>query len=180
LETQLRKIADGLLSGRYARPNTDISASEYSPEIPHQQGLAPAMLKALIGKGHEEFSTMRQQDAFELLLHLFKLVTRSKHVGDLRDPISDFRFVLEQKLQCMGCKKVRYRTDIQDNISIPVPVRRIKSPDVEMDHVGDAEAGMKKDAFEPVTLKECLDIFTADEIIEFNCTTCGKDSKATK
>ncbi|KAL9630906.1 MAG: hypothetical protein Q9164_006182, partial [Protoblastenia rupestris] len=65
LETQLRKVAHGLLSGRYSKPDTDVIASEYSPEIPSQKGLAPAMLKHLIGQGHEEFSTMRQQDAFE-------------------------------------------------------------------------------------------------------------------
>ncbi|PUU84289.1 hypothetical protein B9Z19DRAFT_279086 [Tuber borchii] len=181
LETQLRKLADGLLSGRYARPDTDVAVNEYSPETPYQRGLAPAMFKALIGKGHEEFSTMRQQDAFELLLHLFKLISRSPHPGDLEDPVSDFRFALEQRLQCMGCSKVRYRTDIQDNISVPVPVRRIptESSDVEMKE-GDKEKDKNKDFFEPVTIKECLDIFTADEIVGFNCPSCGKDAKATK
>ncbi|KAL7271134.1 ubiquitin C-terminal hydrolase Ubp14 [Rhizina undulata] len=173
LEIQLRKVADGLLSGRYSYPDSDVS-SEYSKELPHQKGLAPAMLKALVGKGHEEFSTMRQQDAFELLLHLFKLITRSQHPGDLKDPVSDFQFVLEQRLQCLECKKVRYRTDIQDNISIPVPAKQLKTPDVILDGEGGAEAGKeKKDSFEPVTLKQCLDIFTANEAVEFTCKSCG-------
>lgn len=81
----------------------------------------------------------------------------------------------------MGCSKVRYRTDIQDNISVPVPVRRIptESSDVEMKE-GDKEKDKNKDVFEPVTIKECLDIFTADEIVGFNCPSCGKDAKATK
>ena len=105
LETQLRKIADGLLSGRYAKPDSDVLASEHSAEIPHQKGLAPAMLKHLIGRGHEEFSTMRQQDAFELLLHLFKLITRSQHPEPSQDPVEHFRFVLEQRLQCLSCKR---------------------------------------------------------------------------
>jgi len=139
------------------------------------------MFKALIGKGHEEFSTMRQQDAFELLLHLFKLISRSPHPGDLEDPVSDFRFALEQRLQCVGCSKVRYRTDFQDNISVPVPVRRIPTEpsDVETKE-GDKEKDKNKDVFEPVTIKECFDIFTADEIVGFNCPSCGKDTKATK
>jgi ubiquitin carboxyl-terminal hydrolase 5/13 len=178
LETQLRKIGDGLWSGRYSRPDSDIVASEYSAELPHQKGLAPAMLKALIGKGHEEFSTMRQQDAFELLLHLFSHVEKSNHPAGLKDPVSDFRFVLEQRLQCLSCKKVAYRTDVQDNISVPVPARRIRSPDVSMDEV---EAGKdKKEAFEPVTIKECLDIFTADEVVEFKCKACGRNGGAKK
>jgi len=177
LETQLRKIGDGLWSGRYSRPDSDVVASEYSAELPHQKGLAPAMLKALIGKEHEEFSTMRQQDAFELLLHLFSHIEKSGHPEGLKDPISDFRFVLEQRLQCLGCRKVAYRTDTQDNISVPVPARRIKTV---MDEPGNAEAGKdKKDVFEPVTIKECLDIFTADEVVELTCKGCG-GKQATK
>ena len=168
LETQLRKLADGLLSGRYSHPETDVVASEYSPEIPHQKGLAPAMLKHLIGKGHEEFSTMRQQDAFELLLHLLKLITRSTHTPPAQDPVMSFRFVMEQRLQCTSCKKVRYRTDEQDNISIPVPVRR-KQPVAD----GTSEGTKAKDEFEPVTLKECLDTFTAVEMVELTCPSCG-------
>jgi ubiquitin carboxyl-terminal hydrolase 5/13 len=180
LETQLRKIGDGLWSGRYSRPDSDVVASEYVSELPHQKGIAPAMLKALIGKGHEEFSTMRQQDAFELLLHLFSHVERSKHPEGLKDPVADFRFVLEQRLQCLSCKKVAYRTDIQDNISVPVPARKIKTPDVVMDEAGEAEAGKTKDAYEPVTIKECFDIFTSDEVVEFTCKACGGKDGARK
>ena len=174
LETQLRKLADGLLSGRYSKPDTDVAASEQSPEIPTQKGLAPAMLKHLIGRGHEEFSTMRQQDAFEFLLHLFKLITRAAHAGS-PDPVQSFRFVLEQRLQCMSCKKVRYRTDEQDNISLPVPVRRKKQFTN-----GLTEREMPKDEFEPVTMKECLDTFTAFEVVELTCPACGSKDGFTK
>lgn len=175
LETQLRKLADGLLSGRYSHPDTDVVASEYSPEIPNQKGLAPAMLKYLIGRGHEEFSTMRQQDAFELLLHLLKLITRSPHNAPLQDPVHSFRFVMEQRLQCLSCKKVRYRTDEQDNISIPVPVRRKHSV-----AAGSADTEKPKDEFEPVTLKECLDNFTSTEMVELTCSSCGSKDGYTK
>ena len=168
LETQLRKVADGMLSGRYSKPDTDVIASEYSPEIPHQKGLAPAMLKYLIGRGHEEFSTMRQQDAFELLLHLLKLINRSQHPSSHPDPVQSFRFVMEQRLQCMSCKKVRYRTDEQDNISIPVPIRPITKPTSSQ-----PDNEKAKDEYEPVTLKECLDSFTSAEVVELTCPSCG-------
>ena len=164
LETQLRKLADGLLSGRYSHPDIDVVASDHSPEIPSQRGLAPAMLKHLVGRGHEEFSTARQQDAFELLLHLLKLITRSTHHTPFQDPVQSFRFVMEQRLQCLSCNKVRYRTDEQDNISIPVPVRRKPKA---------ASAEGEKDEFESVTLKECLDIFTGPEQVELTCPACG-------
>lgn len=175
LETQLRKLAEGLLSGRYSDPDTSLTASEYSPELSHQKGLAPAMLKHLVGRGHEEFSTMRQQDAFELLLHLFKLITRSAHPAPLQDPVQSFRFVMEQRLQCVTCRRVRYRTDEQDNISIPVPVRRKL-------RVVNGEPGeeIRKDEFEPVTLKECLEAFTDAEMVELVCPACGSQDGFTK
>lgn len=175
LETQLRKLADGILSGRYSKPGTHVTASEHSPEIPHQKGLAPAMFKHLMGRGHEEFSTMRQQDAFELLLHLFKLISRSQRPSSLQDPVQSFRFVMEQRLQCLSCKKVRYRTDEQDNISIPVPIRPIPTATGTT-----KEGGKPKDEYESVTLKECLDSFTATETVELTCASCGSKAGFTK
>lgn len=45
----------------------------------HQQkGVSPRMLKALVSRGHPEFSSNRQQDAHEFLLHLVNLVEVSK------------------------------------------------------------------------------------------------------
>ena len=175
LETQLRKLADGLLSGIYSQPDTDVQASEHSSEIPHQRGLAPAMLKHLVGKGHEEFSTMRQQDAHELFQHLLKLMTRSQHPTPLADPVQSFRFVMEQRLQCWACKKVRYREDEQDNISIPVPARRLPHQQAATE-----KDEKPKDEFEPVTLQECLDIFTSPEHVELTCPACGSKDGFTK
>jgi ubiquitin carboxyl-terminal hydrolase 5/13 len=165
LETQLRKVADGLLSGQYSRPDLDVTSSE-ATDIQYQKGLAPAMFKHLVGRGHEEFSTMRQQDAFEFLQHLFKLITRSQHSGPLQDPTQSFHFVMEQRLQCLSCKRVRYHSDEQDNISIPVPLRKVPRKEG-----GDGDT--EPDEYEPVTLKECLDSFTAAEVVELTCSACG-------
>lgn len=45
----------------------------------HQQkGVSPRMLKALVSRGHPEFSSNRQQDAHELLLHIINLVEVSE------------------------------------------------------------------------------------------------------
>jgi ubiquitin carboxyl-terminal hydrolase 5/13 len=165
LETQLRKLGDGLLSGRYSKPDPDVVTSD-SSGIQYQRGISPSMFKHLVGRGHPEFSTMRQQDSFEFLLHIFKLITRSQHSAPLQDPTRAFRFVIEQRLQCLNCKKVRYRTDEQDNISIPVPLRKLPKPSI-------TEDGNGSDEYEPVTLKECLDSFTATEMVELTCASCG-------
>ncbi|KAI1623627.1 ubiquitin thiolesterase [Exophiala viscosa] len=176
IETQLRKLADGILSGRYSHPDNIVHAAPDSPEVPHQKGLAPAMFKHLVGRGHEEFSTMRQQDAFEFLLHLFKLISISNTSNPNEDPIRSFRFALEQRLQCLNCKRVRYRTDEQDNISIPVPVRR-KPASNGADATTDAD---KKSEFDPVSLEECLDVFTAPVGVELSCPACGSKAGFSK
>lgn len=167
LETQLRKLADGLVSGRYSKANGVVEAVPESAEVPLQHGINPAMFKHLVGRGHEEFSTMRQQDAFEFLLHLFKLINVSNRGNSAEDPVQSFRFVLEQKLQCIDCKKVRYRSDEQDNISIPVPVRRKTRSDKTTEEM------KKGDEFESVTLRECLDVFTATDTVELTCPACN-------
>ncbi|KAL8825512.1 MAG: hypothetical protein Q9191_004369 [Dirinaria sp. TL-2023a] len=168
LETQLRKVADGLLSGHYSRPDTDVIASEHSSEIPHQKGLAPSMFKHLIGRGHEEFSTMRQQDAFELLQHLFKLITRSPHGRDSQqDPVQSFRFVTEQRLQCLSCKKVRYTTNEQDNITLSIPAKALL-PSKQIPDGTD-----QKDEYEAVTLQECINVFTSPESVDYTCPSCA-------
>ena len=177
LETQLRKTADGLYSGRYSVPDLDV-VLEDSDAPRYQRGLAPAMLKHLVGKGHSEFSTMRQQDSFELLLHILKLITRSQNAAreqykDISDPVEAFRFFMEQKLQCQHCGKVRYRQDEMENISVAVPINRL--PHVQNDvavNAGGTEE--KKEEFETVTLTQCLDDFTAPEMVELTCSSCGK------
>ncbi|GAB0136621.1 hypothetical protein EsDP_00004916 [Epichloe bromicola] len=168
LETQLRKMGDGLWSGRYSKPDAETAVES---QVSHQRGLAPAMLKHLIGKGHEEFSTMRQQDAFELLQHLFKLIHRSQYSGELKDPTEQFRFVLEQRLQCLGCNKVKYSSHEQDNILIDVPLEKIPP------RGGDEEAG---ENYKSVTIQDCLDILTAAEKVELKCTSCGSNDGFSK
>ncbi|KAL4785838.1 hypothetical protein BJX76DRAFT_323308 [Aspergillus varians] len=169
-ETQLRKLADGILSGRYSRPDEKTVASPEPPKVLHQKGLAPSMFKHLIGRDHAEFSTMRQQDAFEFLLHVFKHVALSKHPSGLKNPIESFRFNVEQRLQCLKCRKVRYRLDEQDNISIPVPARRLAQTDDTSPN----------GSFEPVTLFDCLDAFTSDETVDLRCTSCDSQEKFSK
>lgn len=163
LETQLRKMADGLWSGRYSKPDVEAMAES---ETWHQRGLGPVMLKHLIGRGHPEFSTMRQQDAFELLQHLFKLVTRSQHLGELKDPTGAFRFALEQRLQCLSCKKVRYSSNEQDSIFIDVPLEKAAAEE---------QKDGTSDLYQAVTLKNCLDRFTAAEKVELTCSACGSE-----
>jgi ubiquitin carboxyl-terminal hydrolase 5/13 len=49
------KLAVGLLSGCYSK------APEGEQHDSEQEGIPPAMLKRIVGKGHPEFSTNKQQ-----------------------------------------------------------------------------------------------------------------------
>ncbi|KOS20035.1 Ubiquitin carboxyl-terminal hydrolase 14 [Escovopsis weberi] len=168
LNIQLEKMAKGLLSGRYSRPDPYI-ANESGLHC--QRGISPSMFKHLIGRGHEEFSTMRQQDAFEFLQHLIKLITRSQHPAGFEDPTKQFRFVLEQRLQCLGCHRVRYSSTEQDSIFINVPLEKVSQTN---------EAGETTEVYKPVSLKECFDSFTAAEKVELTCEACGSKDGFTK
>lgn len=78
VECQLHKLADGLLSGRYSYPahSAGDSLQHPSPTPVFQAGVKPTSFKALVGKGHEEFATMRQQDAEEFFTHLITVIRR--------------------------------------------------------------------------------------------------------
>ena len=43
-----------------------------------QDGIAPQMFKSVIGHGHPEFSTSRQQDAEEFFMHLVSTIDRAE------------------------------------------------------------------------------------------------------
>lgn len=70
VECQMHKVADGLLSGRYSHP------AQFSSGTAFQKGIKPTGFKALIGRGHLEFSTMKQQDSEEFFTHLITVLRR--------------------------------------------------------------------------------------------------------
>jgi len=181
VQCQLLKISDGLLSGRYSVPQPHLPPSaSTSPAVDEplfQEGLRPAMFKALIGKGHAEFATMRQQDAEEFLGHLFKIIRtdeRKRGWSEHEGPTEPFRFGVEQRLQCGDCKKVRYKVDSQDVLGVWIPAKEVAK--METGEGGDKE---KKD-WEPVDLDECLQLFTRTEALDYQCPVCSKKVVAQK
>ncbi|KAG8861239.1 hypothetical protein FRB96_003189 [Tulasnella sp. 330] len=181
LECQLDKVADGLLSGRYSHPrgHPDPSVFTHSPSQDaagntspdFQEGLKPTMFKALVSKGHEEFSTMRQQDSEEFFQHILKCIRQhAKKTGmnEEDQPTRVFRFGMEQRLQCGDCRKVRYRVDSQDSLSVPVPAKEKPAPTPKQG------ADAPKIEYEPVLLAQCLEISTGVEALEYHCPSCSK------
>lgn len=170
VECQMFKIADGLLSGRYSSPRRNPPPAQHdSPDrnestLSFQEGIKPATFKALIGKGHAEFATMKQQDAEEFFTHLLKVLRQDykKHTRGANDPTEVFRHGIEQRLECQNCHRVSYRVDSADVLSVPVP-SRTKGAD---------ENGMT--IYEAVEFMECVDQFSGIEALEYHCPSCNK------
>ncbi|WVQ63980.1 uncharacterized protein L199_002138 [Kwoniella botswanensis] len=177
LECQMLKLGDGLLSGRYSHraklpppSTTDFDGDAETPRF--QEGIKPSQFKALIGKGHEEFSTMRQQDSEEFLQHLLtKLRSEAKSQGrsEYNEPTRMTKFGMEQKLQCTGCKKVGLQVEPVDLASLPV----------DAIEAGTDEEGRK--VWKEVQLEDCIQALCGEETIEgYECETCGGKRTAIK
>nr|XP_033815364.1 ubiquitin carboxyl-terminal hydrolase 13 isoform X4 [Geotrypetes seraphini] len=96
----------------------------HTPQLP---GISSRMLKALISKGHLEFSSSRLQDAQELFLHLINLVERNG-IGS-ENPSDVFRFLVEERVQCCQSRKVRYTERVDYLMQLPVAMEAATNRD---------------------------------------------------
>ncbi|XP_061770831.1 ubiquitin carboxyl-terminal hydrolase 5 isoform X3 [Nerophis ophidion] len=120
-KTQVAKLGYGLLSGEYSKLAQDLSDENGASEPKdYQIGIAPQMFKALVGRGHPEFSTNRQQDAQEFLLHFINMVERNCRSGP--NPSEAFRFLLEDRIVCQQSQKAKYTQRVDYIIQLPVPM----------------------------------------------------------
>ncbi|KAM6320633.1 ubiquitin carboxyl-terminal hydrolase 5 isoform 5-T5 [Aegotheles albertisi] len=117
--TQVAKLGHGLLSGEYSKP-APADGEQQPDQKGLQNGIAPRMFKSLIGKGHPEFSTNRQQDAQEFFLHFINMVERNCRSSE--NPNEVFRFLVEEKLKCLATEKVKYTQRVDYIMQLPVPM----------------------------------------------------------
>lgn len=109
------KLGVGLLSGKYSVPPPPGSPVDADPP-----GIYPLMFKTLVGKGHPEFSTKKQQDAQEFLLHILTLCERNNK--NRINPGDCFKFKVEERFECNTTRKVKYltRSDLILPLIIPM------------------------------------------------------------
>uniref|UniRef100_A0A8C5PHV7 Ubiquitin carboxyl-terminal hydrolase n=1 Tax=Leptobrachium leishanense TaxID=445787 RepID=A0A8C5PHV7_9ANUR len=118
--TQVAKLGNGLLSGEHSKPAVEKENDAASEQRGLQDGIAPRMFKALVGKGHPEFSTNRQQDAQEFFLHFINMVERNCRSSS--NPNEVFRFLVEEKIKCLVSQKVKYTQRVEYILQLPVPM----------------------------------------------------------
>ena len=188
---QTVKLFSSLTSSEYAR-----TSEELSDETQRKQdlrgladGLAPRMFKRLIGEGHAEFSTARQQDAREFFDHCLEkfddwqkegtresrfLINEQPAVGSALSSISsEFRFETLERTVCGSSQKAGFQTGSHVVLDVPVPRELAMKIDAAKEEQEAAAAKRQKkegeeDAPAPLEIPfaTCLEPFTRESIIE--------------
>ncbi|XP_052286427.1 ubiquitin carboxyl-terminal hydrolase 5-like isoform X2 [Dreissena polymorpha] len=164
---QIAKLGHGLLSGDYSKPHEGGDENVQAPP-----GIRPQMFKTLIGRGHHEFSTKRQQDAQEFFLHLLSELERYNR-GRF-NPSDCFKFRVEERVECSVSKKVKYTERYDFLLPLPVPMEAATNKEAVLAW----EAKKKemeslkrtidpKDIVRPhIPMQSCLEMFGATEVVE--------------
>ncbi|EJS44831.1 ubp14p [Saccharomyces arboricola H-6] len=136
-----------------------LNAMSCEPEL-YPNGIKPTTFKKCIGQNHEEFSSNRQQDAMEFLTFLFDLLDRKffsdESIGG-SNPNDLVRFMMEDRLQCNKCGKVKYSYEPAEAVQLPLRVND-----------------------EPQDLLERIKSYFDGQTIEFKCSNCNEAVTATK
>lgn len=166
---QMAKLAIGLTSGKHSTQKwtepIEIEPGRFSESQAYQDGVRPEMLKALLGKGHPEFASARQQDAFEYLQYVLTMTERQEKTNGTiaLSPTNVFDFTLRTKIKCMHCNKVRYTDNKQNSISTMIPIElKDDNPNLVVPWVS------------------LLSAFSEPEVVEFRCPSCKANTSASK
>eukprot|EP00088_Acartia_fossae_P049859 TRINITY_DN5528_c0_g1_i1.p1 TRINITY_DN5528_c0_g1~~TRINITY_DN5528_c0_g1_i1.p1 ORF type:complete len:817 (-),score=299.72 TRINITY_DN5528_c0_g1_i1:195-2645(-) len=119
LKLQLAKLCNGLVSGIYSKGIDEVKEAVLRDEG-SQPGVKPLMLKNLVGRGHHEFSSNRQQDAQEFFIYLLTLIERAHRNNDVEPPSNLFKFAVEDRTEVADQVKYKSRNEIFLPFNIPM------------------------------------------------------------
>ncbi|XP_021716651.1 ubiquitin carboxyl-terminal hydrolase 14-like isoform X1 [Chenopodium quinoa] len=177
LNMQLAKLGHGLLSGRYSIPSSE-----------KQEGIPPRMFKTVIAASHPEFSTTRQQDALEFFLHLLEQVERVNAGNPKLDPSRNFKFGIEDRIQCPS-GKVTYNRRSDYILSLNIPLHEATNKDqleafqkLKSQAESEGKEMAAGEVVRPrVPLEACLASYSApEEVMDFFSTALKAKTTATK
>lgn len=118
LQLQFAKLSQAMASGEYSMEAEEAVLNDEGS----RPGVRPVMLRQLIGRGHHEFSSNRQQDAQELFLHLVTLMERAAKKTNSQPPVTCLQFVAEDRTECGSSGNVRYKQRKEEYLPLPVPM----------------------------------------------------------
>lgn len=110
---------NGIYNGKYSFPQDN------DPTAP-LNGITPRQFKKVIGKGHPEFSTMKQQDALEYYQWLLETITKDekkRNQGE-KNVTHLFEFEFEERTQCTTSNQVSYKSRLDNSLSLPIPLSK--------------------------------------------------------
>lgn len=192
LNMQLAKLAHGLLSGKYSVPfekvtNGDLAGLAVAEN--EQNGISPLMFKSLIGMGHPEFSSSRQQDALEYFQHLIDQVERCHTSNHQEDPSRSFKFCVEERILCSSSGKVKYNRRADNVLSLNISLQAAVNKDqvsaflkkkAEKESIG-GKVSDEEIVRPRVPLSACLESFSAsEEVPDFYSTAINGRTTAIK
>ncbi|CAJ1029897.1 Variant UBP zinc finger/Zn-finger in ubiquitin-hydrolases and other protein/Ubiquitin carboxyl-terminal hydrolase, putative [Leishmania lindenbergi] len=172
---QTERVAAGLLSGEFSREGHDLTNS-----------ICPRLFKKVFAKQHPEFSTGAQQDAQEYLLYLLEEMQRyvrpnvnsSAGAGGAQQqvhPSEIMEMVMEHRIECSKCHRVRYTYEKDKCLSLPIPIDPMVA---STDAAATSEAEVLEvevDAIRPrCSLGDCLRAATLPSSIQCRCEVCSE------
>ena len=180
--SQMAKLSHGMLSGTYSKreelkDEESFKTDETKGKLQRKQvGLKPRMFKALIGRNHPEFATMKQQDALEFLQHVLDVVEKREHAisQNRLDPSKNLRFKVVERLECLSSHQVKYTYRYDNTVQLKIPLdKAINQAEVnafEQKKKELEEKGLKpkdEEIVRPlIPLRACLESFIEPELIE--------------
>jgi len=179
LKLQMSKLCCGLQSGEYSM-GSDVFDEAIIRDEGSQPGVKPVMFKNLVGKGHPEFSSNRQQDAQEFYLYLMTLLERSHHNHSVPPPSDVFRFGVQDRIECAG--HVRYKTRNEYFLPLNIPLKAATNlAEVEAFSARQAEVEARGEKIPPeevirskIPFLSVIESFLGESIVEdVNCPTLG-------
>ena len=152
------KLATGLLTSNYSvkksKPNKH---DKEGGLLDYTEGINVAYIKSFLAEGHADFSSNKQQDAYEYFQFLLdKLDSHEAKLG--RPKLSRFfEFETETKLICNGCSTAK--------VAVKKECSLILSIDFKQEY---------KEETSEVKISELLDrLADGEEIQGLNCEKCG-------
>ncbi len=90
--------------------------------------VSPMHFKTLVGRGHPEFSSQRQQDAQEYFSYLVDMLGRAEHADGSRLNASSkpstklLEFGTETRIECLASHRVSYMNERSTVLSLEIPL----------------------------------------------------------
>ena len=188
LVVQLAKLCSALTLARGVQREKNDAGETMS--------VSPDMFKALIGRGHPEFGSSRQQDSVEFFQYFLEQAARAERTEASLLPeshaevSSSFTFEFEDRFQCAETRKVMYKARADNVLALSVPVgQATNAKDVEeyeerqrKRQKGDGGMAAEEPKVVPkVPFSACLNAFAQDDNVDdFYSTALRRKSVAAR